>query len=79
MPEQQAAAQQEAWTDLVERALFEKDPAARAQRFRDAKKAIQVRLNELAVEKEMLDEALKKLLTRRKPQLPGMPPPPAPK
>jgi len=55
----------EPWPDLVEKALSEKDPNLRTRRLKDAKKAIQDRLQELEVEREMLREARKKLTERR--------------
>jgi len=50
---------------LVEKALSEKDPNLRTRRLKDAKKAIEDRLQELEVEREMLREARKKLTERR--------------
>jgi hypothetical protein len=46
---------------LVEKALFEKDPTLRPQRVEDAKKAIQDRLLELDVERDMLLAARQRL------------------
>ena len=51
----------EPWPDLVEKALFEKDAALRRQRILDAEKAIQERLRDLEVEKQMIEEARTKL------------------
>ena len=51
----------EPWPDLVEKALFERDPTLKRQRLKDAKKAIRDRLLELEVERKMLLEARKKL------------------
>jgi hypothetical protein len=53
--------QEETWPDLLEKALFEKDPALRRQRIRAAEKGILDRLQELNPEKQMLEDARKKL------------------
>ena len=54
-------ARREPWPDLVEKALFEKDPTLRRQHVKEAKEAIQIRLLEISEEWKMLREASDKL------------------
>jgi len=54
-------ARREPWPDLVEKALFEKDPTLRRQHVKEAKEAIQIRLLEIGEEWQMRREASEKL------------------
>ncbi len=54
-------ARREPWPDLVEKALFESDPALRRQRVKEARQGIADRLQQLDVEREMLEEATRQL------------------
>ena len=49
------------WPDFVEAALFEKDPARRAERLAEARRAVHDRLLDLSQEVRMLEDASKKL------------------
>jgi hypothetical protein len=51
----------EPWPDLVEKALFEKDPNLRPQRVKEAEAAILDRLLQIEEERQMLLEASEKL------------------
>ena len=55
------AEQRDPWPDLVDRALFERDPAQQSKCLKDARRALVDRMLELLVEMQMIKEAQQKL------------------